>query len=158
MSALTDTILASSLGKELTQPEAEALSKLLTVRDLADGEVLVNEGTRDSHLHVILSGRIAVARRNDSGWNTLYTLGAGDLVGELSFMHDEPRYATLLAAGVTRVLVLARQDFERLLDQQPRAVYKVMRAIVLVAHDVQTRLSRQMLDLQNYLYRPGAKY
>jgi CRP-like cAMP-binding protein len=158
MNSLTDTILASPLGKDLTQPEAEALSKLVSVRDLADGEVLVTEGSRDNHLHVILSGRIAVARRTDAGWNFLHTLGAGDLVGELSFMHDEARYASLLASGATRVLVLSRPDFEHLIDQQPRAVYKIMRSIMRVAHEVQTRLSRQMFDLQNYLYRPGAKY
>ena len=62
MSSLADTILASPLGKDLTQPEGEA-------------------------------------RRTDAGWNILHTLGAGDLVGELSFMHDEARYASLLAAG-----------------------------------------------------------
>jgi hypothetical protein len=33
-----------------------------------------------------------------------------------------------------------------------------MRAIMRVAHEVQRRLSRQMSDLQQYLYRPGAKY
>jgi len=160
MQSLTDVVLASPLAKELDRAGAEALAGILKSRELADGEVLLPEGARDSHLHVILDGRISVARRAESGggWNVLYSLGRGDLVGELSFMDDEPRYAALVASGPTRVLVLDRTDFERLLATHPQVVYRVMRAIMRVAHDVQRRLSRQMLELQNYLYRPGAKY
>ena len=88
----------------------------------------------------------------------LHTVEPGDLVGELSFMDDEPRYAALLAAGPTEVLVLDRRDFETLVDREPRVVYKVMRAVMRVAHKVQRRLSLQMRDLENYLYRTGAKY
>jgi CRP-like cAMP-binding protein len=143
MSSLTDTVLASPLGRELTPPEAEVVASIVSVRDLKDGEVLLPEGARDEH---------------DGGWNVLYHLQAGDLVGELSFMDDAPRYATLLAAGATRVLVLNRSDFETLIERQPRVVYKVMRGIMRVAHEVQRRLSRQMNELQQYLYRPGAKY
>jgi CRP/FNR family transcriptional regulator, cyclic AMP receptor protein len=159
MNALSDTVLASPLGRELSAQEAQTLANIITARDLADGEVLIPEGARDSHLHVVVSGRVAVARRSADGrWDVLHHLESGDLVGELSFMDDEPRYAALVASGATRVLVLARADFETLLDREPRVVYKVMRAIMRVAHGVQRRLSRQMHELQEYLYRPGAKY
>lgn len=158
MTALADAVLASPLGRELTPKEAEVLAALVTTRELADGEVLLQEGSADTHLHVILSGRIAVARRRNDGWHVLHTLDAGDLVGELSFLDDEPRYATLLAAGPTRVLALKRADFETLVESEPRVLYKVMRAITRVARSVQQRLSRQMLDLQDYLFRTGAKY
>jgi CRP-like cAMP-binding protein len=160
MSSLTDTVLASPLGRELTPPEAAVVASIVSARDLQDGEVLLAEGARDGLLHVVVSGRIAVARRDelDGSWSVLHHLEAGDLVGELSFMDDAPRYAALVAAGPTRVLVLNRRDFETLVEREPRVVYKVMRAIMRVAHEVQRRLSRQMSDLQQYLYRPGAKY
>jgi CRP-like cAMP-binding protein len=159
MNPLRDTVLASPLGRELSPQEADAIAGIVTVRDLADGEVLLPEGARDSHLHVVLSGRVEVARRaHDGSWNVLHHLGAGDLVGELSFMDDEPRFAALVASGATRVLVLDRKDFETLIEREPRAVYRVMRAIMRVAHVVQRRLGRQMQELQEYLYRPGAKY
>lgn len=160
MSSLTDTVLASPLGRELTPAEAEVVASIVSVRDLKDGEVLLPEGARDGLLHVIASGRINVARRDehDGSWNPLYHLDTGELVGELSFMDDAPRFAALVASGATRVLVLNRRDFETLIESHPRVVYKVMRAIMRVAHEVQRRLSRQMHELQQYLYRPGAKY
>jgi CRP/FNR family transcriptional regulator, cyclic AMP receptor protein len=79
------------------------------------------------------------------------------LVGELSFMDDEPRYGTLLASGPTKVLCLSRADFETLVETEPRVVYKVMRTIMRVAHRVQRNVSRELQDLQNYVYRTGAK-
>lgn len=160
MTDLIDVVLASPLGRELTRDEAAKLAALVKVRKLADGEVLVPESSRDSNLHVITQGRIAVARRDQASGeqHVMYTLETGDLVGELSFMDDEVRYASLVAAGPATVFVLAREDFETLVEREPRLVYKVMRAIMRVAHGVQRRLSRQMLDLQNYLYRTGAKY
>jgi CRP-like cAMP-binding protein len=63
------------------------LSELIKPRRLADGEVLVREGARDNHLYVLVSGTLGVVR---TGGNpdevTLFTLTAGDLVGELSFI------------------------------------------------------------------------
>jgi CRP-like cAMP-binding protein len=160
MSSLTDTVLASPLGRELTPSEAAVVASIVSVRELQDGDVLLAEGARDGVLHVIVSGRIAVSRHDEHGpgWNVLYHLESGDLVGELSFMDDAPRYAALVASGATRVLVLNRKDFETLIERQPRVVYKVMRAVMRVAHEVQRRLSRQMHELQEYLYRPGAKF
>jgi CRP-like cAMP-binding protein len=157
MTTAIDALRASALARELTPAEVTALARLVTIRDLQDGEVLLPEGATDSHLHVVVRGRIDVVRNSDHGRNILYTLEPGDLVGELSFMDDEPRYAALVASGRTEVLVLERGDFETLIEQSPHIVYKVMRAIMRVAHNVQRRLGMQMRDLENYLYRTGGK-
>jgi CRP-like cAMP-binding protein len=159
MSASTaDLVLASPLGRELSREEAAVLGALVAVRDLAPGELLVRAGTRDDHLHVIVSGALEVTRQADGSSSVLYALQPGELAGELSFMDEEVRYASLVASRPTRVLVLQRAQLETLLETHPRIVYKVMRAIMRVAHDVQRRLSVQMSDLQNYFFRPGAKF
>jgi CRP/FNR family transcriptional regulator, cyclic AMP receptor protein len=158
MTAAIDALRSSPLATELTPAETQVLGDLVRLRDLKDGEVLLPEGARDGHLHVVVSGRIDVFKDGAHGRTLLHTVEPGDLVGELSFMDDEPRYATLVASGPTEVLVLDRRDFETLVDREPRVVYKVMRAVMRVAHKVQRRLSLQMRDLENYLYRTGAKY
>ena len=158
---MTDTIDAlrlSPLATELTPAETKVLADLVRIRVLKDGEVLLAEGARDGLLHVVVNGRIDVLKDGAHGRTLLHTVEPGDLVGELSFMDDEPRYAALVASGTTEVLVLDRRDFETLVETEPRVVYKVMRAVMRVAHKVQRRLSLQMRDLENYLYRTGAKY
>ena len=158
MTSTVDALRASPLATELTPEEVQALSILIRVRKLATGETLLPEGARDGVLHVIAAGRINVAKSGPQGVTVLHTLGPGDLVGELSFMDDVPRYAALIADGPTEVLCLNRGDFESFVDKEPRAAYKVMRAIMRVAHTIQRRLSLQMRDLENYVYRTGAKY
>ncbi len=150
---------ASPLAVEMNEPEVEALARLIRVRDLADGEVLVPEGSRDTHLHGVVSGIIEVATRaEEGGWNILHVLRPGDLIGELSFMDGEPRYAALVASGPTRVFTLDRGEFESLLTTHPQVVYKAMRAIMRVTHGIQRRLSLQMREMQNYFLKTGGRY
>ena len=152
-----DALRATPLAAELTADEMLTLAGIIHVRELRDGEVLVAEGAKDSKLHVVLSGRIDVVRDGEHGHHVLQTLRAGDLVGELSFMEDSPRFAALVATGATEVLALDRTDFEALIERSPRVVYKVMRAIMHGARNVQRRLSLQMRDLENSLYRTGGR-
>lgn len=150
---------ASPLAVEMDPSEIEALARLLRVRDLADGEVLTPEGSRDTHLHCVVSGIVEVATRaEEGGWNVLHVLRPGDLVGELSFMDGEPRFAALVASGPTRVFTLDRSEFESLLSTHPLVVYKAMRAIMRVTHGIQRRLSLQMREMQNYFLKTGGRY
>jgi CRP-like cAMP-binding protein len=58
----------------------------------------------------------------------------------------------------TRVLGLSRGDLEALLDRDPQLVYRIMRAIVRIVHDIQRRLSMQTVELTNYLYKTHGRY
>jgi CRP/FNR family transcriptional regulator, cyclic AMP receptor protein len=150
---------ASPLAREMTPDEVAVLAALIQVRDLSDGEVLVGEGSRDSHLHVVVSGTVEVVTHAEGGgWNVLHALRPGDLVGELSFMDGEPRFAALVAVGPTRVFTLDRTQFETLLSTHPHVVYKAMRAIMRVTHGIQRRLSLQMREMQNYFLKTGGRY
>jgi CRP-like cAMP-binding protein len=149
----------SPLAVEMDEAELNALARIVDIRDCADGEALVEEGSGDSHLFIPVSGKIEITRRDEHNQPVvLHTLRPGELAGELSFMDGEPRYASLVAGGPTQVLVLDRLRLEELLTSHPIVVYKAMRAIMRVAHHVQRRLSRQMVDMQHYLYRTGGKY
>ena len=152
-----DALRSSPLGMELSPSECGVLARLVHLRALADGEVLLPEGARDPLVHVVVEGRVQVVKDSVHGRTLLHTLAPGDLIGELSFMDDEPRYGALLASGPTKVLSLSRADLESLVETEPRVVYKVMRAIMRVAHRVQRNISRELQDLQNYVYRTGAK-
>jgi CRP/FNR family cyclic AMP-dependent transcriptional regulator len=159
MTTAIDAVRNSPLASELSPTEIQVLARISTIRELKDGEVLLPAGSRDSNLHVIIAGHVEVVQMPDErGRRLLYRLEPGDLVGELSFMDDEPRYAALIASGPTEVLVLARSDFATLIERSPRVIYKVMRAIMLVAHRVQRRLSLQLREMEHYIYRTGAKF
>ena len=150
---------ASRLGADLDERECGVLGELVTVRDLADQEVLVREDTIDNHLYVIADGTLGVVRNINSDQRlTIATLGAGDLAGELSFIDATKRHASLVALGRTRVLGLEREHFESLLTSHPLLFYHVIRAIVRTVHLIQQRLSLQAVELSNYIYKQHGRY
>ena len=157
--AIVKGLAQSKLATELTATQSEALAATMTVRDLEQGEVLVHEGDTDDHLYVVLAGSLGVvkAARTDNEL-TLNVMRPGDVVGELSFLDGATRFASLVAMAETRVLGLSRGDLEALLDRDPQLVYRIMRAIVRIVHDIQRRLSMQTVELTNYLYKTHGRY
>ena len=148
------------LAKELSEPESVLLSQLVKLETLQDGEIICDEGQSDNKLHVVVSGAVNVSRRDPGGrgWTTLYTLTHGDLVGELSFIDETPHHSALRAAGPTEILSLDRRDLEKLLEQHPWLVYRVMRAIMRTVHALMRRMGLQAIELQNYIYKQHGKY
>lgn len=161
---MTDAGIVDSLGKskiatELTPAQCESLAASMRVRELAQGEVLVREGETDDHLYVVVSGSLGVVKAAGTDNEiTLNVMRPGDVVGELSFLDSATRFASLVAMGETRVLSLSRGDLEALLDRDPHLVYRIMRAIVRIVHDIQRRLSMQTAELTNYLYKTHGRY
>jgi CRP/FNR family cyclic AMP-dependent transcriptional regulator len=154
-----EALRASQIGSELSDEQARTLSSIVAFRDLTPGEVLVPEGTSDNHLYVIVKGVVGVIRNaGEDNPVTLFTLGAGDLVGELSFIDGTRHYASLVAVSPTRVFGIEREKLESLLEAHPEIVYRVMRAIVRTVHQIQRRLSMQSVELANYIYKQHGKY
>lgn len=154
-----EALRASRLAAELDDAQCRTLAALMSLRPLADGEVLVKEGTADSHLYLLVAGSVAVARSAGTPEElTLFTLGPGEAIGELSFLDDNVHYASVVARGAGLVLSLERARLESLLDSAPHIVYRVMRAIVRRVHQAQHRLSAQASELQNYIYKQHGRY
>ncbi len=154
-----DMLRASRIGAELSPEQSAVLSGLIKVSRLADGEILVREGTSDNHLYVLVSGTLAVVRNcGNPDEVTLFTLSAGDLVGELSFIDGTQHYASLIARGDARVFGLEREQLESLLPTHPEVVYQVMRAIIRTVHQIQRRISMYSIELTNYIYKQHGRY
>jgi CRP-like cAMP-binding protein len=154
-----DALRNNRLAAELDDREVAVLAGLLTLRDLKSGEVLVAEGTTDNHLYVVVHGVLGVVKgAGTPDAVTLHTLSSGDFVDELGFMDGTPYYAAKVALSDLQVLGLEREKLESILESHPRIVYRVMRAIVRVAHLVQRRLSMQQSELSNYIYKQHGRY
>ena len=155
-----DLLRGSVLASELSDDECALLADLITVCNLADGQILVDEGESDNHIHVVMDGVLGVAKQSkpEGKWVNLHVLTKGDLAGELAFMDGSPHYAALRATGPTRVFSLEREKLESLLDEHPWTVYRVMRAIFRVVHGILNRMAVQTSELTNYIFKQHGKY
>jgi CRP-like cAMP-binding protein len=150
---------ASRLASDLDDREFDVLAACVTVRDLADGEVLVREGAADDHLYVVADGVVGVVKYLETDTRlTVATLATGDLAGEMSFVDGTTYRSSLVAIGRARLLGLARERLESLIGTHPAIVYHVMRAIIRTVHTTQRRLSHQAVELSNYIYKQHGRY
>ena len=154
-----EALRGTKLAVELTDDQCRTLARLVAVRDLKQGEVLAREGEVDNHIYVIIAGTLGVVKHAGSNDAiTINTLAAGDFVGEMGFMDGTEAYASKVALGDTRVLALEREKLESLLTTEPLIVYRVMRAIIRVVHQIQRRLAMHQVELSNYIYKQHGRY
>ena len=103
---------------------AEACDRLeaqMSRRDYPPQTVIVREGGAGDAAFVILSGLVAVRRRDkDSGLEfTLTELKPGEMFGEMALLTGKPRTATVVALQPTTCAVLERTNFEQVLRSHP---------------------------------------
>ena len=159
MNDIAKMIANSSLGQELSDAEVEVLGGLMQERTLADGEFLFEDGMSDDSLHVILTGKVEVVKRTgDDKYASLAVLREGELAGELSFIDGATHTVGLRALCETRVLSLAREAFEGIVDSNPQLVYKVMRAVARSAHRIVHRMNTEFVELSNYIFKQHGRY
>ena len=159
MNGTVDQVWQSSLGKELTKEEVSALAGMMTPQSLTDGDYLISEGTSDDSLHVLLDGKLEVVKKTGADETTsLAVLREGDLAGELSFIDGAEHTVGLRALCDTQVLSLARADFEKVVDENPQLVYKVMRVVARSAHGIVHRMNSEFIELSNYIYKQHGRY
>lgn len=101
----------------LDETERRALASGLALRTLRRGDVLMRQGEAADALYVVVSGRFAVtlAGRSDA----VSEIGPGQPVGEIAFLTDGVRTATVTAMRDSLVLMLSRAEFDALVAAHP---------------------------------------
>ena len=131
--ALYEAVRASRLAEELSPEQTAVLAGLLSLETFEAQQVLAREGTADNRLYVIVEGSLGIVKHMGTPDESLIvTLSAGDFAHELGFLDGAERYASLVAATKTRVLVLEREKLESLIDtHMDAAVYNLLAILCL---------------------------
>jgi CRP-like cAMP-binding protein len=95
-----------------TNDKRQMVSDDAHFRVYASGETLIRQGSSDRSLFIILTGTVNVTEA--SGEMTLAVLRPGDIFGEMAFLTDTRRSATVTARESVIALKLDQQMFEKL--------------------------------------------
>jgi len=156
--ASCEAVIDSVLGQELDKGECQILAKVMKVRHLADGEVLVKEGESDHTLFILTAGRLVVSSHKEGRDIDVYTMKVGECAGTRAFVGLAARQASLRASGKSTVYMLDPVDFEGLLDVHPKVVYKVMRGLFRLTHMNLMRMNTETQALSNYINKTGGRF
>ncbi|MGE5403515.1 MAG: DUF2225 domain-containing protein, partial [Candidatus Saccharibacteria bacterium] len=106
------------------------LANSATIKKFEVDEVLFHEGDPGHEMMIILSGKLEISISSVDGFPIiLATLGAGDLVGEMSLLEGLPRSATVRAIEPTIVAAIDELNFERVIAEQPVLAVRMMKGL-----------------------------
>jgi CRP/FNR family transcriptional regulator, cyclic AMP receptor protein len=135
LSKHAELLQLSALLRDFSAGEADVLGAcMLTVR-AQPGQLLIEEGEISDWMMMLLRGTVDVskrkagfdAQRQDPDQMTrLAVLKQGAVLGEMSMLDGEPRYASCWAVSEVEAAVLTRAAVSRLINEQPAVGAKLL--------------------------------
>ena len=113
---------------------------ILERRFIPKGQNVIREGDYGQEAFLIQSGEVSVYITKGEEQVELARLTAGQIVGEMAFIFDGPRTASIKATQDSNLIVISRQQFQEKLKESDPTV----RAIVQM-------LSQRIVDSNNTL-------
>jgi CRP/FNR family cyclic AMP-dependent transcriptional regulator len=149
----------SSLLRDFTPAEADLLgANMLRVR-AQPGQLLIEEGEASDWMMVLLRGTVDVGKRkigadvdrqDPSDTTRLAVLKEGAVIGEMSMLDGEPRYASCWALSEVDAAVLTRAAVGRLISKHPAVGAKLLVKLTqLLAQRLRNTSSQLVKVLQN---------
>lgn len=125
----------------LAEEDIPILAGYLVCRELADDEVLWEEGGEGGSMVLITSGQLEIMKNTEFEGKRMIVgiYGRGSIAGELSILDGAPREVTATAYGEVELLTLSREDFERLLAAHPELAVRLLKGMLAA---VSTRLKK----------------
>jgi len=116
---------------QLDDSDVEWLAQYGTRRRLAEGEILVRQGEAIDSIFITLAGRFVVTfEGQEVAW-----LRAGEIVGEISFVDNEPPLATVAAIEPALVLAVPRASLQVRLDADDQFAARFYYALAIFLAD-----------------------
>ena len=133
--------------------EVKILIQHMGYVQLAEGEILFEEGDEGDHVFFVSSGAVDVLKHVDEGGESvaLTVLRKGRSVGEMAMIDSLRRSATIRAREASNILCISRSQFDHLLQNYPALGIKVLKGLaVMLSQNLRktaSRLADYMLPL-----------
>lgn len=95
-----------------------------------EGGILMHEGDPGGAMYIVLDGEFEFTKRSGNQEVTLAVRGAGELIGEVSFLDAAPRSATARALRDSRLLMIRADAFDQLITNNPSATRAILATAV----------------------------
>jgi CRP/FNR family transcriptional regulator, cyclic AMP receptor protein len=129
---------------QLTDRDVTWLARVGRRQRLPAKTVLIREGIPVETLYIVLEGMVAVTHRD----REIARLGAGEIVGEMSFIDARPPSATVVAATDVVVCSIPKADLERGLRENEGFAARFYKAVATFLSDRVRRATSSGADDQ----------
>lgn len=156
-----------ALFSGLSEDELLAAAEVVRRTTVPAGTVLISAELPSAAIYFVLDGSVRVQVLRENGAEiTLTLLGPGDVVGEMSLVHENGRSARVITRKETTLLWMERRAFERLLELSPHLARNLVhelsarlqsaneRLLSIATLDVTGRVARLILELAERYGKP----
>jgi len=125
-SQLAASLKNCPLFEGLSGSELKEILKIAHIRDFSTDEKIFGEGTLGLCFYLIVKGSVAISTEKDGKTAELKEYMAGAYFSEIHLFSETYHTVSCTAKEVTRVIVLAKPDFEDLVKIKPRLGTKLL--------------------------------
>lgn len=104
------------------------------------GDLLIEQGSDSDCMYITLEGQLVVTR----GEVEIAILNQGDHVGEMALLSKKPRSASVRAVEASRLVVIDREPFLKLLHEEPSLGIKLLLRITQTLSDRIDEINEQI--------------
>lgn len=121
------------LLEDLDNQQIAKISKIIQKLNFKKGEYIFKEKEDTKGLYLINSGQVEIAKVTSDGWKqTLAVFTRGHFFGELSILEKRRHEAYAIAVENTEILLIGKEDFEKMEKEESPIAFKIMKKIALV--------------------------
>ncbi len=126
---IATTLRATPLFASLRDNEIDEIASISSLRNFAAGEDIFAQGDRGRSAMVIASGHVAIYLGTRDAGVPLVTLGAHEILGELSLIEPDLRSANARAEDDVTVVEIGHDEFMALREDLSASAHKVLRSL-----------------------------
>ncbi|MDR2877789.1 MAG: cyclic nucleotide-binding domain-containing protein [Chromatiales bacterium] len=139
----------TAIFDDFTREDYEALVTYLSVHKVDEGSLIFREGEKGTRMCLLLEGRLEVYKADETGSAKKITdISPGKLIGEMSMIDSMPYSATVIASASSTLVMLSRDNLQRVCEERPRVGNKLLWKI---SHLLSLRLRQTTGRLTDYL-------
>lgn len=121
------------LFEDIGQAETVQLAGIIKEMSFKKGEGLFKDGDETKGIYLISTGKVEISKVTADGWKqTLAVLTPGHFFGELSIMEKRRHEASATAIENSTLMLLPKEDFERMERENAPLALKIIKKIALV--------------------------
>ena len=101
------------------------------IRDLGPRDIIFKQGDSGAEAFIVEDGLVEISVDSDKGSTlVLSTIKRGEMFGEMALISSAPRMATATAMKKTRIIVIPKTAFEKLLSRTDVVMRTVMNTLI----------------------------
>ena len=143
----TEQLKQQLLFEDLDEGELTKIASIVKEISFKKGEYLFKEKEDTKGLYLIRSGKVEISKVTPDGWKqTLAVLSPRHFLGELSIMEKRCHEASAVALEDTEMFFIAKEDFERMEQEDAILTSKIIKKIALVMCKNLRRMNEKFLS------------